>query len=119
MYGDPSEDKTSFKKKKKKEMRDKLHDETSWNTLFLNPNTLLERMAKKLHTTKSEILLSDNLAPKVALAESEVIQETKEWLQGNGVSLDFLEQDRKTCKRSTTTLLVKNLNYRTEVSDLQ
>jgi multiple RNA-binding domain-containing protein 1 len=54
-------------------MREKLNDTTSWNTLFLNPNTILERMAKKLHITKSEILLSDNLAPKVALAEAEVI----------------------------------------------
>jgi len=31
-------------------------------------------MSKKLHITKSEILLSENLAPKVALAEAEVIQ---------------------------------------------
>ena len=83
LYGDDylkEEDKTAYKKKKKREMREKLNDDTSWNTLFLNPNTLLESMAKKLHTTKSNILLSDNLAAKVALAESEVILETKQWL---------------------------------------
>ena len=47
------EEKSSYKKKKKKEMRMKYNDTTSWNTLFLNPNTVLERMAKKLHITKS------------------------------------------------------------------
>ena len=49
-------------------MREKLNDTTSWNTLFLNPNTILERVAKKVGATKAEILLSENLAPKVALA---------------------------------------------------
>lgn len=55
-------------------MRDKLNDTTSWNTLFLNPNTILERMSAKLGIEKSEILLSDDLAPKIALAEAEVVQ---------------------------------------------
>jgi multiple RNA-binding domain-containing protein 1 len=49
-------------------MRKRLDDTTSWNTLFLNPNTLLEHMAKQHGVTKAEILLSDNLAVKVALA---------------------------------------------------
>lgn len=40
-YGETIEEKSSFKKKKKREMRDKLNDTTSWNTLFLNPNTIL------------------------------------------------------------------------------
>lgn len=62
-------------------MRDKLNDTTSWNTLFLNPNTILQYMAKKLKLTKSQILLdNENLAPKIALAEAEVIQETKQWM---------------------------------------
>lgn len=51
-------------------MREKVNDTTSWNTLFLNPNTILERVSAKLNLTKSEILLSDNLAPKIALAEA-------------------------------------------------
>lgn len=52
------EEKSSYKKKKKRQMRERLNDTTNWNTLFLNPNTILERIAKKLHITKSEILLS-------------------------------------------------------------
>ena len=40
-------------------MREKLNDTTSWNTLFLNPNTILEYMSKKLKLTKSDILLDN------------------------------------------------------------
>jgi multiple RNA-binding domain-containing protein 1 len=119
-YGDATEEKSSFKKKKKREMREKLNDTTNWNTLFLNPNTILERMAKKLHITKSEILLADNLAPKIALAEAEVIQETKDWMTKEGnLNLDFLEKDRNLCERSQKTLLIKNLNYRTQQTELK
>lgn len=78
-YG--QEDKTSYKKKKKAELRRRLDDTTSWNTLFLNPNTLLEHMAQKHNITKSQILLSDNLAVKMALIETEVIDETKDWMK--------------------------------------
>ena len=84
------EEKSSYKKKKKREMREKYNDSTNWNTLFLNPNTVLERMAKKLNISKSEILVSDNLAPKVALAEAEVIQETKSWMIEQNLNLSFL-----------------------------
>ena len=84
------EEKSSYKKKKKREMREKYNDSTNWNTLFLNPNTVLERMAKKLNISKSEILVSDNLAPKVAMAEAEVIQETKSWMIEQNLNLSFL-----------------------------
>jgi len=51
-------------------MRERLNDTTSWNTLFLNPNTILERMSAKLGLEKSEVLASEDLAPKMALAEA-------------------------------------------------
>ena len=50
-YGDLIEEKSSYKKQKKREMREKYNEGTNWNTLFLNANTVLERMAKKLHIT--------------------------------------------------------------------
>jgi len=39
-------------------MRQKLNDTTNWNSLFLNPNTILERVSRKLKVPKAEILLS-------------------------------------------------------------
>lgn len=118
-FGDPTEDKTSYKKKKKLEMRRRLEDTTSWNTLFLNPNTLLQHMADKHQVDKSKILESENLAVRLALAETEVIEETKEWMKQEGFNLDFLETDRNLCERSRNIILVKNLNYNTQPSDLR
>ena len=34
------------------EMRGKLNDSTSWNTLFLNPNSILAAIAKKFNIKK-------------------------------------------------------------------
>ena len=70
LYGDGTEEKTSFNKQKKRQMRERLNDTTSWNTLFLNPNTILERMSAKLGIEKAEVLASEDLAPKMALAEA-------------------------------------------------
>lgn len=100
-------------------MREKLNDMTSWNTLFLNPNTILERIARKLKITKAEILLSESLAPKIALAETEVIQETKEWMAQVGINIEFLGLDRELCERSRRILFIKNLNFKTQESDLR
>jgi len=49
-------------------MRRRLDDTTSWNTLFLNPNTLLQHMANKHQVPKSDILISENLPVRLALA---------------------------------------------------
>lgn len=40
-------------------------------------------------------------------------------MQENGINLEFLEKDRQLCERSKKTLLIKNLNYRTQESDLR
>lgn len=42
---DIDREKSSYKKMKKVEMRKKLEDQTNWNTLFLNPNSILESIS--------------------------------------------------------------------------
>jgi RNA recognition motif-containing protein len=37
----------------------------------------------------------------------------------NGINLDFLDKDRNLCERSKKTVLIKNLNYRTQESELR
>ncbi len=43
------------------------------------------------------------------MAETEVINETKKWLESEGINLEFLNQDRKTTPRDESVLLIKNL----------
>lgn len=68
------------------QMMKKLKDHTNWNTLFLNPNTIIAEMTERYKLKKSDILgpESENQAVKVALAETQIINETKEWLAENG-----------------------------------
>lgn len=96
-------------------------EETNWNYLFMNQDTVATSMAKKLGIQKSDLLdiENGNLAVKMAQSETIIISQTKEWLQQNGIDLYKLESTpRHSCKRSDTTLLVKNIPYSTKEKDL-
>jgi len=45
-------EKSSFKKSRKAALLQRLDDDTNWNTLFLNPNTILAEMANRLNIKK-------------------------------------------------------------------
>lgn len=88
----------------------------------MNQDTVATSMAKKMGIQKSELLDrdSDNIAVKMAKSETIIINQTKEWMKDNGIDLDVLEKlPREQCKRSKTTLLVKNIPYSTREKDLQ
>ena len=58
----------------------------------------------------------------MAIAESHVIKENREYLISQGVDLNALESassDQKANQRSTTTLLVKNLPHETIEQELE
>jgi len=48
--------------------------------MFLNPNAVLTAIASKLNVSKSEIINKEeeDLAVKMALAETQIIKDTKE-----------------------------------------
>lgn len=69
-------------------------------------------IAARMNIDKSEILnpeSGDNPAVKLALAETHIIQETKTYLESQGVLLSSFSSR----KRSETTILVKNIPYGT------
>lgn len=61
--------------------------------MYLNSNTIMEVISSKLGVKTSEILdvESGNMAVRVALAETEVLEDTKQWLERQGVSIDVLD----------------------------
>lgn len=69
--------------------------------------------------SKADILNpeSDNAAVKLALAETHIIQETKSFLESNGVVLASLSGPR--VARSDTTILVKNIPYGTSADQIR
>ena len=71
-----------------------------------------------MNISKSEILnpeSGDNAAVKLALAETHIIQETKTYLESQGVLLSSFSSRA----RSDTTILVKNIPYGTTIEQIR
>ena len=88
-------------------------------------------MAERLQVQKGDILNvedASSLAVRLALAESHLINETKDWLKQQGVNVATLERTgeadvdaklKSAIKRSDRVILCKNIPYETEQSELR
>ncbi|NXR31592.1 RBM19 protein, partial [Zosterops hypoxanthus] len=120
MEGGDTEDSSSYKKHK--EAKDKANSSSShnWNTLFVGTNAVADAMAQKYNASKSQVLdaeSKDSVAVRVALGETELVQEIRRFLVENGVSLDSFSQAAG--ERSKTVILVKNLPAGTSPAELE
>ncbi|KAG8966334.1 Multiple RNA-binding domain-containing protein 1, partial [Tulasnella sp. 427] len=96
----------------------------NWAMLYMNSDAVVSSIADRMRISKADILNAENgttnPAVKLALAETHVIQETKKYLEENGISLDAFQPNGKVHpRRSTTVILVKNIPYGTTTADLQ
>ncbi|XP_064248305.1 probable RNA-binding protein 19 isoform X1 [Passer domesticus] len=108
--------------KKSKEAKDKANSASShnWNALFVGTNAVADAMAHKYNAAKSQVLdaeSKDSVAVRVALGETELVQEIRRFLVENGVSLDSFSQAAG--ERSKTVILVKNLPAGTSALELE
>lgn len=80
-------------------------------------------MAERYSLDKSAIANStkknDSLAVRLAVGETQIIHETRQFLVDNGVHLDAFSQALPSTKRSKTVILAKNLPIRTRDHDLR
>ncbi|KAJ1553881.1 hypothetical protein HK405_006629, partial [Cladochytrium tenue] len=121
----------SYKKKAEaKRKRDAGKDRFAWNSLFMNSDAVVEAMARKLGVTKADILdpTSQNLAVRLAVAETDIIAETKDYLESEGLNLAAFEPPPATASsaaaaaaktRSKTAIIVKNIPASTTRDDLE
>ena len=102
---------SSYKLQLARELKTRAKNSTTWNTLFINPDTINAAMADKLHITKGEFLDKDlqDLPVRVSMAESKILGEVKEWMKNNEVNYEAFIGDRNTTPRSETVIIVKNL----------
>ncbi|XP_048370954.1 probable RNA-binding protein 19 [Sphaerodactylus townsendi] len=108
--------------KKQKESKDKANSSSShnWNTLFMGTNAVADAVAQKYNSTKSQVLDHEgkgSVAVRVALGETELVQNVRQFLLDNGVSLDSFSQAAG--ERSKTVILVKNLPAGTKEAELE
>ncbi|KAF9484770.1 RNA-binding domain-containing protein [Pholiota conissans] len=111
---------------KKKSVKDEKHakrkamagKEFNWSMLYMNSDAVASSIADRMNIDKSEILnpeSGDNAAVKLALAETHIIQETKSYLESQGVLLSTFSSRA----RSETTILVKNIPYGTTTEQIR
>lgn len=98
-------------------------NEQNWNTLFLSSNVIAEIMAERYGLDKSSITSStkknDSLAVRLAVGETQIIHETRQFLIDQGVQLDTFSQALPNSQRSKTVILAKNLPIKTREDDLR
>ena len=95
----------------------------NWSMLYMSSDAVASSIADRLGVSKSDILNPgadggpDNAAVRLALAETRIIQETKEFFAQEGINVDAF--NGKKGDRSDTTILVKNIPYGTSVEEIQ
>ncbi|TRX93816.1 hypothetical protein FHL15_005198 [Xylaria flabelliformis] len=89
----------------------------SWNSLYMSQDAVNTSVADRLGVSKSELLdpTSSDAGVKQALAESEIIQDTKAYFAANGVNVDSF----KSKPRSDDVILVKNLDANTKSEEIR
>jgi multiple RNA-binding domain-containing protein 1 len=109
------------------------HLEHTWNLLYVSSNSAADAAAAQLGLTKGDILGkdADNAAVTSALTETSVLQQTKKWLQQEGVRVEAFEQSGASlakCKAKTVegetkrrqdSFIVKHLPAGASVLDLR
>ncbi|CAN6229503.1 unnamed protein product [Urochloa humidicola] len=99
-------------------------DTRAWNSFYIRQDTVVEYIARKSGISKSELLdrEANNLAALIALAEAQVIAETKKHLSRSGVNVpameEFASKRNEKSKRSNHVILVKNLPFSTSEEEL-
>ncbi|KAF7335305.1 Multiple RNA-binding domain-containing protein 1 [Mycena sanguinolenta] len=92
--------------------------EFNWSTFYMNSDAVASSIADRMGISKSDIVnpeASDNAAVKLALAETHIIQETKTYLESQGVLLESFASRA----RSDTIILVKNIPYGTTAEQIR
>ena len=106
--------------KKQQQIRRKAEASNStfkWNSMYMNPNAIVSSIADRLGIAKSDLLdpTSTDAAVKQAHAETNVIQETKNYFSSQGVDLEsFKKKDL-----SDRAILVKNFPYGTTAAEIK
>ncbi len=90
----------------------------------MSSDAVASSIADRLGVSKSDILNpsgGDNAAVRLALAETRIIQETKEFFAAEGINVDAFSNSTsgRKAERSDSTILVKNIPYGTSVEEVQ
>ncbi|KAI8097768.1 uncharacterized protein BX664DRAFT_293484 [Halteromyces radiatus] len=117
IYGINGSKLSAVKKEKEQKRKNLAGNDFNWNSLYMSSDAIAESIADRLGVAKSDILNAeaDNVAVRLALAETQIISETKEFFETHGIVLDTFGKK----ERSETVILVKNIPYGTSEEELR
>ncbi len=107
-----------------------------WSASFVRGDAVVDNLAERLGLRKGDILgvkdklSSGDAAVRLALGETQIIEENREYFRQHGVDMEALVSanngrsgnqpgSAKSKKRSKTAILVKNLPFDTRVEELE
>lgn len=106
--------------------KEALSSSKGWSASFVRGDAVVDNLADRLGLRKGDLLnIKDGLssgdaAVRLALGETHIIEENREFFRNHGVDMDALVSVKGNTpqKRSSTAILVKNLPYDTELEEL-
>ncbi|KAG0202948.1 hypothetical protein BGX28_004701 [Mortierella sp. GBA30] len=107
----------SIKKQRELKKKGQSGMDFNWNSLYMNSDAIAASIADRLNVSKADILNpdADNMGVRLAVAETQIIMETKKFLEEEGINVDSFGKK----ERSDTVILVKNIPYNTTEQELQ
>ncbi|KAF9112073.1 hypothetical protein BGX27_004022 [Mortierella sp. AM989] len=107
----------SIKKQRELKKKGQSGMDFNWNSLYMNSDAIAASIADRLNVSKADILNpdADNMSVRLAVAETQIVMETKKFLQEEGINVDAFGKR----ERSDTVILVKNIPYNTTEQELQ
>ncbi|KAN0015074.1 hypothetical protein ACTFIU_001396 [Dictyostelium citrinum] len=109
---------SSYKTEKEQKQKTTSGSTHNWNALFMRSDAIVSSLAERYKMTQGQLLDPNqmDLAVRMTLMETHVINETKKFLEDQGVIIQDI--GNKGCKRSNTVLLVKNIPFKTQEHEL-
>ncbi|KAF9189270.1 hypothetical protein BGZ51_009717 [Haplosporangium sp. Z 767] len=106
----------SIKKQRELKKKGQSGMDFNWNSLYMNSDAIAASIADRLNVSKADILNpdADNMGVRLAVAETQIIMETKKFLEEEGINVDAFGKK----ERSDTVILVKNIPYNTSEQEL-
>ncbi|KAF9126695.1 hypothetical protein BGW39_006442 [Mortierella sp. 14UC] len=107
----------SIKKQRELKKKGQSGMDFNWNSLYMNSDAIAASIADRLNVSKADILNpdADNMGVRLAVAETQIIMETKKFLEEEGINVDSFGKK----ERSDTVILVKNIPFNTTEQELQ
>ncbi|GMF16715.1 unnamed protein product [Phytophthora lilii] len=119
----------TYKQRKELERQIQAQKKTGWNASYIRGDATVGSLAERMGVKRGEIMDKEqgNMAVRLAIGETMLVKENKDFFAREGVDLDAIEgalvkkpsqQQSKKIERSTTVILIKNLPHTTDEEEL-